>query len=279
MNEMKMCLHIFMSEWRSGLASDNPALNFEAEEALADNPAPAMIGRCYTTNSKPYGGNMADLKLLSKHIETGNIKTFVFETGGATWQAGQYQTYKLPAAGDTKDYNQRFFTIASAPSENEIHISTRVGDSKFKRTLDALSPGDTIDASGIEGDFTWDDESSVVFVAGGIGVTPYRSILLERHSQGKPLNAILLHFNRDEQIPFKEEFEALKELHPELELRYITGQPITAATIIERAPESKDRTVYLSGPEPMVDSVGDELKDQGVNLKQDWFPGYTDQTM
>lgn len=222
---------------------------------------------------------MADLKLISKHIETGNIKTFIFETGGATWQAGQYQTYKLPAAGETKDDNQRFFTIASAPSENEIHISTRVGESKFKQTLDALQPGDTIEASGIEGDFTWEDDKPVVLVAGGIGVTPYRSILLERHSQGKPLNAVLLHFNRDEQIPFKEDFEKLHKSHPELELRYVTGRPITADAIIELAPESKNRTVYLSGPEPMVDSVGEALQGQGIDLKQDWFPGYTDQTM
>jgi ferredoxin-NADP reductase len=95
----------------------------------------------------------------------------------------------------------------------------------------------------------------------------------------KLLNAFLLHFNRDDQIPFKAEFENLRESHPELELRYITGKPITAAAIVEQAPESKERTVYLSGPEPMVDAVGEELQKQGVNLKQDWFPGYTDQTM
>ncbi len=222
---------------------------------------------------------MAELKLLSKHEETGNIKTYVFETGGATWQAGQYQTYVLAAAGDTKEENRRFFTIASAPSEGVIHISTRVGESSFKQTLDSLKPGDTIEATGIEGDFTWDNDQPVVLVAGGIGVTPYRSMLLERHAQGKPLNAVLVHYNRDEHIPFKAEFETLRQSHPELQLRYVIGQPITADTILEHAPEAGNQTVYLSGPEPMVDAVGDELQKRDIQLKQDWFPGYTEQTM
>lgn len=222
---------------------------------------------------------MARLKLVSKHDEVGNIKTFIFETGGAMWLAGQYQTYVLEAAGETKEENRRFFTIASAPSEGEIHISTRVSDSKFKQTLDSLHPGDTIEAHDIDGDFTWEDERPVVLVAGGIGVTPYRSILLERHATEKPLNAILLHYNRDHQAPFRDEFETLRESHPELELRYVTGEPITAESILEHAPEARERTVYLSGPEPMVDSVGEELKKLGIDLKQDWFPGYTEQTM
>jgi ferredoxin-NADP reductase len=222
---------------------------------------------------------MAELKLLSTRDETGNIRTFIFETGGATWQAGQYQTYVLAAAGDTKDDNQHFFTIASAPSEGVIHISTRVSDSKFKQALNGLQPGDTIEAHGIEGDFTWGNDEPVVLVAGGIGVTPYRGMLQERHTQAKPLNAVLVHFNRDEQIPFKGEFETLAQAHPELQLRYVTGQPITADSILEHAPEAKRHTTYLSGPEPMVDAVGEELQKRGVTLKQDWFPGYTDQTM
>src|SRR4051812_34255965 len=101
---------------------------------------------------------MAELKLISSHDEVGNVRTFVFETGGATWLAGQYQTYVLKQAGEAKGDNQRFFTIAAAPSEGEIHISTRVTESKFKQALNALQPGETIEAHGIEGDFTWEED-------------------------------------------------------------------------------------------------------------------------
>lgn len=222
---------------------------------------------------------MATLKLLSSHDEVGNIRTFVFETGGATWIAGQYQTWTLPQVDGSDDEKKRFFTIAAAPSEGEFHISTRVGESKFKQALNSLRPGDTIEADGIEGDFTWEEVGDpVVFVAAGIGVTPMRSMLLERHALGKPLNCTLVHFNREDAIPFRGEFEKLAELHPELKLKYIVGQPVTADAILEAAPEAASQLTYLSGPEPMVDAVGDELKAKGVTLKQDWFPGYTDQT-
>jgi len=223
---------------------------------------------------------MAQFKLLSSHDEVGNIRTFIFETGGATWVAGQYQTYVLKQAGDTEDDNQRFFTIAAAPSEGEFHISTRVSDSKFKQALNALQPGDTIEAHGIEGDFTWEenDDRDVVLVAGGIGCTPYRSILLERHAQGKPLNAHFLLYTRDDAIPFKGEFDQLATQHLELKIDYIVGEQISADSILQHAPEATSQVTYLSGPEPMVDSIGDELKEKGVNLKQDWFPGYDVQT-
>jgi len=219
---------------------------------------------------------MAELKLVSSHDEVGNVRTFIFETGGATWLAGQYQTYVLRQAGDNKDDNQRFFTIAAAPSEGEIHISTRVTESKFKQALNALHPGDTVEAHGIEGDFTWEDVSDtpVVLVAGGIGVTPYRSMLLERHAQGKPLSATLVYFTRDDAIPFRAEFDSLVAQHPELKIDYVIGEAISADSILQHAPQTQSQVTYLSGPEAMVDSVGEDLQKRGVNLKQDWFPGY-----
>lgn len=221
---------------------------------------------------------MAALKLIKAYDEVGNIRTFVFETGGATWRAGQYQTYELPIVEGDADAKKRFFTIASAPSENEIHISTRISGSTFKQTLNAMRPGGTIEAHDIEGDFTWEDDEPVVLIAGGIGVTPYRSILLERAEQRKSLNAHLLYFGRDENFAFRNEFDGLAKNHTEFKIDYIVGEHITTENIVNHAPDVKDRTTYLSGPEPMVETVGEELKSQGVTLKQDWFPGYSDET-
>lgn len=221
---------------------------------------------------------MARVKLIRSYDEAGNIRTFVFETGGASWRAGQYQTWELPQVEGDEEAKKRFFTIVAAPSEGEFHISTRVTDSKFKQALNALKPGDEIEARDIEGDFTWDDDEPVVLVAGGIGVTPYRSILLERAATGKSLDAHLLYFGRDENFAFRGEFDELVKSHPDLKIDYIVGEPITAEAILEHAPEASERTTYLSGPEPMVDAVGDELKQRGVKLKQDWFPGYDETT-
>lgn len=221
---------------------------------------------------------MTKLKLLRSYDEVSNIRTFVFETNGATWQAGQYQTYELPQVEGDEDAKKRFFTIAAAPNEREIHISTRVSDSAFKQALNALQPGDEIEAHDIEGDFTWEDDTPVVLVAGGIGVTPYRSILLERSATGKKIPAHLLYFGRDENFAFHGEFDRLAAAHPELTIEYIVGEPVTADAIMSHASEASEQTVYLSGPEPMVDAIGDELQKRGVTLKQDWFPGYTEAT-
>lgn len=221
---------------------------------------------------------MTQHTLLKKYDEVENIRTFVFDKGDATWQAGQYQTYELPQVGGDEDAHRRWFTIASAPSENKLHISTRVTDSAFKQALDALQPGDTIEAHDIEGDFTWDDNAPVVLVAGGIGVTPYRSILLERAALGKPLNATVLYFGRSDQFAFHGEFDTLQKEHPELTIHYLAGERITADAIMNHAPQSNEQTVYISGPEAMVDAIGDELKKRGVTLKQDWFPGYTEES-
>ena len=221
---------------------------------------------------------MTKRKLIRSYDEVGNIRTFVFETGGDTWQAGQYQTYVLEQVEGDEKAKRRFFTIATAPSEGEFHISTRVTDSAFKQALNTLQPGDEIEAHSIEGDFTWDTDESVVLVAGGIGVTPYRSMLRERAATGRPLTAHLLYFGRDDNFAFRGEFDQLLAAHPELRIDYIVGEPITPGAILTHAPEAAEKTTYLSGPEPMVDAIGDELQARGVSLKQDWFPGYTETT-
>lgn len=217
-------------------------------------------------------------KLIRSYDEVANIRTFVFDNSGVTWQAGQYQTWELPGVEGDEKAKKRFFTIASAPSEAELHISTRISDSAFKQALSALRPGDIIEAHDIEGDFTWDGDEPVVFVAGGIGVTPYRSMLIERAAAGKALNAHLLYFGRDDNFAFRGEFDRLAEEHSELKIDYIVGESISADNILAHAPEATAQTVYISGPEAMVDAVSEDLSARGAVLKQDWFPGYTVET-
>ena len=228
---------------------------------------------------------ISTLKLLDIKPEAGNVKTFIFETGGLTWIAGQSQRYILPQAGTTKAETERRFTIATAPSEGVISVSARISESTFKQALNALKPGDLIQRKSLKGDFTWEEEPSepLVLVAGGIGVTPYRAILLERDAWSKKIPATLLYFNRTDEIPFLEEFKSLAAKHPEFNLVPIVGESITAENIFKHlpdyviqagAPQSSKQTIYLSGPEPMVETVGEELKKLGINIKQDWFSGY-----
>lgn len=218
------------------------------------------------------------LKLLEIREEIDDIKTFSFETGGIEWIPGQYQTYVLPTAGEDKKDNLRYFTIASAPNEQKIDITTRITDSIFKKTLNSLEIGDSIEASNLQGDFIWNEETSkpIVMIAAGIGVTPFRSMLLERKAHNQSLDATLIYFNRTEKIPFLSEFKQLELNHPEFKLITLIGEHVTAERILELAPEnSKEGTMFISGPEPMVENIGEELKKQNITVKQDWFPGYT----
>src|SRR3989338_9174528 len=132
---------------------------------------------------------ISTIKLISSRPEAGNVMTFVFETGELSWVAGQYQKYILPQAGTTKTETEHWFTIASAPTEGMIYLSTRISPSAFKQTLKTLTPGETIQRRSLKGNFTWEEESSrpVVLIAGGIGITPFRSILFERQVANKIL--------------------------------------------------------------------------------------------
>lgn len=236
-----------------------------------------MSGKSYN-NRMEENKTISTIKLIASKPEVGNIMTFVFETGGLSWIPGQYQKYILPQTGTTKAETEHWFTIASAPSEDVIYLSTRISKSTFKQALKALMPGGMIQRRSLKGDFTWEEEPSkpVVLIAGGIGITPFRSILLERQATNKKINATLLYFNRTNEILFREEFETLAEKHSEFTFLPIVGEDISTHNILKRVPEANGQTFYLAGPEAMVESVGEDLKKQGVNLKQDWFPGYNE---
>ncbi len=216
------------------------------------------------------------LSLISSHDEVGNVRTFIFEKNGLEWVAGQSQAYVLSQAGGTEKENQHWFTISSAPVEGTINISTRVSSSLFKQALNSMNPGEEIRAHSLGGTFIWEeiDSAPVILIAAGIGITPFRSILLQRSATGKAINASLLYFNRTNEIPFEKELQKLSQEHSDFQMKTVIGESVTAEKIFELAPEAAERIIYLSGPAPMVSSIGSVLKERGATIKQDRFPGY-----
>jgi ferredoxin-NADP reductase len=197
------------------------------------------------------------------------------------WKAGQLLRYVLNHANPDDRGVERFFSIASAPHEKHVMVTTRFApkSSSFKKALRKLRPGDAIEAHDLEGDFVVDDsEKTFVFIAGGIGVTPFRAILLDLDHNKKPLNVQLLYANRDNDFPYRKELEALRTRHPEFRIDYVVSpNRIDEKSISQLVPDIEEPMLYVSGPEPMVESMDEILKKIGVpeeRIKNDFFPGY-----
>ena len=223
------------------------------------------------------------LRLTRKFAEAGNAKSFRFRPERPlSWQAGQYLKYTLPHEHPDDQGTSRYFTIASAPYEGEVQITTRISQSSFKRALDALEPDDGIEAEGPSGDFAWREaEVPHSWIAAGIGITPFHSILAERIHRGLPLPVRLLYANRDEKVIFRETLEAWAGARAAFELQFVISERLGAELIRERLGGLERGLVYLSGPEPMVEAIGAALIDTGLDedrLQRDWFPGYTETT-
>jgi ferredoxin-NADP reductase len=226
------------------------------------------------------------MKLQYKETKpvTSSVNTFVFSPEEpVSWQAGQFMYYTLPHPDADDRGEKRWFTISSAPYQGDIWITTRITPdtgSSFKKALLSLQPGQTVEAEGPDGDFIVNDPAKrYIFVAGGIGITPFRSIINQLDHEGKDINIELLYANRDEaDVPFREELEALSHKHENFNITYFFGDNlIDEAALREFGSRVDEPYYYVSGPEPMVEAFKATLDGMGVDEQHaqfDYFPGY-----
>ncbi|HSX07118.1 MAG TPA: FAD-dependent oxidoreductase [Candidatus Saccharimonadia bacterium] len=222
------------------------------------------------------------LQLIEKEHLVDNIWAFRFQPSEPlVCTAGQYVQIELPHDNPDDEGTKRWFTNSAAPYEGIMQITTRVTNSTFKQALSKLEVGDTLQLiASPDGDFVWQDSDlPIVFIAGGIGITPFRSILKQRAHDQLPLNVTLIYGNRTNDIPFKEELDSWVANDNQLKIEYIVGEPLTAEKLATLLPNLNNSLVYLSGPEPMVEALGNELKANGLpesQFKHDSFPNYTE---
>lgn len=222
------------------------------------------------------------LRFQSKQEIQSGVFTFVFEPQEQmVWQPGQYMHYFLKHAGADDRGEERWFTISSAPYEERVQLTTRwSGDkaSSFKKAMFALKPGDELEAEGPGGKFVWQaGNHRHVLVAGGIGITPFRSILLQLDHDGKEIDADLLYANRDDNFVFGAELSGLAAKHSGLRINKFVGKEITLKDL-KPFIGLPGVLFYLSGPESMVDSFKDQLLVAGAgeeSILKDRFPGYS----
>jgi ferredoxin-NADP reductase len=224
------------------------------------------------------------LTFLGAEKREADITTFRFKPEQpVAWRAGQFLHYTLSHDNPDERGIKRWFTIAAPPSSGEVRITTRIVEdqrrSTFKEALRVMKPGDTIEAEAPEGDFVVEDaERNMIWVAGGIGITPYYAILAEADATGQQLKAHLLYANRTEDVLFRDEFTKFQERNPHLKIDYIIDpEKIDEARLKQAIDDASDPLVYVSGPEPMVEAMVAQLEDSGFskeNIKGDYFPGY-----
>ncbi len=189
--------------------------------------------------------------------------------------------------------NIRTFSIASAPAEEYLMFATRMRDTAFKRVLKNMPLGTEITMEGPSGDFTLHADSSrpAVLLAGGIGITPFRSMILNAPTSRHAHRILLLYSNRrPEDAPFVNEFEAVAAKNKNF--RFIgtmtqmekskfnwTGRTglIDKQMLSECLSALKDAICYVAGPPTMVAAIGHALTVAGVSkdsIRSDEFSGY-----
>jgi ferredoxin-NADP reductase len=181
-------------------------------------------------------------------------------------------------------WENRVFTIASAPHEPELMFATRMRDSAFKNRLKTMTPGEPVSIDGPNGTMVLHSAASrpAVFIAGGIGITPFLSMLRDAHHRRLGHRITLFYSNRRRSgAPFLEELQSVEKAH--LNFRLVStlteegGEPIGEALLRRHVGDVREPVYYLAGPPGMTMDVSGMLAGLGVapdDLHSEEFYGY-----
>jgi ferredoxin-NADP reductase len=210
------------------------------------------------------------------------------------FKPGQYMEITLEHPRQDSRGIRRYLTIASSPTEKEFRLGVKFYDkpSSFKRTLIQMKKNQEIVASQLAGDFTLpkDAGKKLVFIAGGIGITPFRSMVKYMLDKKEKRDVTLFYANwKQNDIAYMDIFdEAQKELGiktvysiAETPVVLPQGRPcrglLCERDIVEEVPDYMERLFYISGPHSMVTAFEGYLKKAGVkksSIITDYFPGF-----
>jgi len=221
-----------------------------------------------------------ELRLIERRKEADGVYTFVFEKDqDLTWKPGQYGLFSI--AHKSVKNGTKPFSLASVPAENVVAVTTRIGDSPsaYKQAMLGLEPGMTVKMGGPVGGFGLQDGRPSLLIAGGIGITPCRSILKQIASEGNSgkQDLTLLYMDSDRRYIYKDELDEIAR-QASVPIAYLDAREDLHQAIDTFAASHKNDGSYLvAGPKSMVDAVNDYLLQQHIakrNIKKDAFWGY-----
>lgn len=251
-----------------------------------------VVGNVFSYVVSPKQRVLLQLKRKSKLAP--DIVDFVFKPSQKlAFLPGQYMELTLAHPHADSRGNRRYFTLASSPTEDVVRLGIRFYEqsSSFKKALYGVDGRTKIVGTQIAGDFTLprDPQQKLVFIAGGIGITPFRSMLKYLLDSQQRRDIVLFYANKTvDEIVYK---DVLNAAHTKLGVKTfytltdMAAMPhnwpgfvgrISEQMILETVPNYKDRTYYLSGPPDMVKAYERVLKNLQVRndqIKKDYFPG------
>jgi len=220
------------------------------------------------------------LSFKEKYHEIGNIYTFIFEMDESIqWEAGQHGIFTIKHKKIKKP--TRAFSIASTPSEGHIKISMKIPaePSAFKKALLSLQPGMKVSMRGPIGSMYTEERKPLLFIAGGIGITPYRALVknLLTTSGAIPDEVQLLYIDSKEHFIYTDELEKAGKVSP-IKTNYLAKRENLYEKIENFiGKHSNEAEYFVAGPKVMTKAVEKALKDKGINkknIKKDPFIGY-----
>ncbi len=192
--------------------------------------------------------------------------------------AGQYLEWTVGHEKPDSRGNRRYFTVASAPDSPDVRLGVRIStpSSSFKQALMHLEIGDTITATAIAGDFTLpkDTHEPLVFIAGGIGITPFVSMLRDLALRNEARDIHVLYAASDvDEFAYQDVLREAKQRGVIVEQ---VTERLTNEKILSFVPDITKRSVYISGPDGMVRAMRSTVRSLGVGggkIHTDYFPG------
>ncbi|HMA05183.1 MAG TPA: FAD-dependent oxidoreductase [Methanomicrobiales archaeon] len=202
------------------------------------------------------------------------------------YDPGQWMFITIGKGGEMTKH----FTISSSPTEGEfIEFTKKITDHEFSLALDRMRAGDPVTIDGPYGEFTFKGEyPGIGMLTGGIGITPFRSMIRYCTDKQIPSRITLLYGNHNEEsIVFRRELEEMGSRNPNLAIRHCLSHPgedwagrrghVDRAVIEEEIPDYLERVFYVCGPPALVTGLVGALGTLQVppsQVKVEDFPGY-----
>lgn len=232
---------------------------------------------------------ITDLSFKERVQEHDNIYSFTFTADKLpTWKAGQHAVFALPGqlvknlrSDGRSEKNWRPFSVASAPHEGIIRIGTTIPSpsSNFKQQLLSLSAGKKIRMHGPFGElYIRPGMKKIVGVAGGIGITPFRSIFCDLALNKTDVSLTLIYSARNQSYTYRSELEDYCAKNPNLHIIYTEGAEEVNRKLLEQVSiHGNDASYFISGAPGMITALRQSLRERDIQSKKifnDPFKGY-----